>query len=98
MQKLLKKISQKKHAIGVIGLGYVGLPLCLRIIKKKIKVFGVDIDEDKIRNLKNGKSYIVNLRKIDSVKNQRIKIGEIEIPVSDTHNQELMDILHGTKP
>ena len=35
MQKLLKKISQKKHAIGVIGLGYVGLPLCLRIIKKK---------------------------------------------------------------
>ena len=35
MQILLKKISQNKHRIGVIGLGYVGLPLCLRILKKK---------------------------------------------------------------
>ena len=74
MQKLLKKISQKKHAIGVIGLGYVGLPLCLRIIKKKIKVLGVDIDEDKIRNLKNGKSYIsdINNNKLSYFK--KIKI------------------------
>ena len=82
MQKLLKKISQKKHAIGVIGLGYVGLPLCLRIIKKKIKVLGVDIDEDKIRNLKNGKSYIsdINNNKLSYFKkNQNILSTKYEI-------------------
>ena len=82
MQKLLKKISQKKHAIGVIGLGYVGLPLCLRIIKKKIKVFGVDIDEDKIRNLKNGKSYISDINNNELSyfkKNQNILSTKYEI-------------------
>ena len=55
MQTLLNKIYYKKHTIGVIGLGYVGLPLCLRIIKNKIKVVGVDIDINKVNNLKNGK-------------------------------------------
>jgi len=37
------------------------------------------------------KSFIVNLRKIDSIKHQRIKIGEYEIPVSDSHSAELME-------
>ena len=62
MQTLLNKIHYKKHTIGVIGLGYVGLPLCLRIIKNKIKVVGVDIDINKVNNLKNGKSYISDIK------------------------------------
>ena len=37
------------------------------------------------------KSFIVNLRKIDSIKHQRIKIGDYEIPVSDSHSAELME-------
>lgn len=37
------------------------------------------------------KSFIVNLRKIDSIKHQRIKIGEFDIPVSDSHSAELME-------
>jgi DNA-binding LytR/AlgR family response regulator len=37
------------------------------------------------------KSFIVNLRKIDSIKHQRIKIGTFEIPVSDSHAAELME-------
>lgn len=62
MQTLLNKIYYKKHTIGVIGLGYVGLPLCLRIIKNKIKIVGVDIDINKVNNLKNGKSYISDIK------------------------------------
>lgn len=67
-------------------------------ILTKITMKALEVKVAPHKFLRVHKSYIVNLRKIDSVKNQRIKIGEVEIPVSDTHNQELMDILHGTRP
>ena len=38
--KLLKKIKTKKAIIGVVGLGYVGLPLCIRFLEKGFKVKG----------------------------------------------------------
>ena len=44
------------------------------------------------------KSFIVNLRKIESVKQQRIKIGTFDIPVSDSHAAELMEKLNFTRP
>jgi DNA-binding LytR/AlgR family response regulator len=44
------------------------------------------------------KSYIVNIRKIESVKQQRIKMGLFEIPVSDSHAADLMDKLNLTRP
>ena len=52
MNNLLKKISLNKETIGVFGLGYIGLPLALNLSRKKIKVFGFDIDKEKINNLK----------------------------------------------
>ena len=59
INSLLKKIKSKKYNIGVIGLGYVGLPLVNRFLKSKnIKVFGVDNDKKKINLLKNGVSPI----------------------------------------
>ena len=43
---LLKKIKNRKYNIGVVGLGYVGLPIIKRFLKSKnIKVFGVDNDK-----------------------------------------------------
>ena len=51
MKNLINKIKKNKHTIGVVGLGYVGLPLCLRMISKKINVIGVDSDSNKIKNL-----------------------------------------------
>ena len=59
---ILTKIKQKKLSVAVVGLGYVGLPLCMRFIKAGIKVLGIDTDQKKINCLKNGKSYIKNLR------------------------------------
>ena len=42
---LLKKLNNKTAKIGIFGLGYVGLPLCLTYSEKGYKVIGFDIDE-----------------------------------------------------
>jgi len=55
---LIEKIKSKEAKIGVIGLGYVGLPLLIEFCKKGFHVTGFDIDEKKIELLKEGKSYI----------------------------------------
>lgn len=62
MREILNKIRKKKIAICVVGLGYVGLPLCLRMIKRKINVYGIDSDIKKIEYLKKGKSYISDIK------------------------------------
>ena len=56
-----KKIKNKKIIIGIIGLGYVGLPLFIRFSQKGYKVIGLDIDASKIEKLKQGTSYIKHL-------------------------------------
>ena len=55
---LLKKINNKSATIGIIGLGYVGLPLVIRFMEEKFKVIGFDIDDEKCRKLNSGESYI----------------------------------------
>lgn len=46
------------RVIGIIGLGYVGLPLALTFIQKGHRVIGVDLDERKIRALHESRSYL----------------------------------------
>lgn len=58
---LLKKINDKSAVVGIIGLGYVGLPLGLEFIESGFKVVGFDIDQKKIPVLKAGKSYIKHI-------------------------------------
>ena len=58
MSSLLNKIKQKNATIGIIGLGYVGLPLAIRFAEVGFKVIGFDTDERKVKMLNNGKSYI----------------------------------------
>ena len=55
---LLKKINNKSAAIGIIGLGYVGLPLVIRFVEENFEVIGFDIDGAKCNSLNSGKSYI----------------------------------------
>ena len=59
--ELLEKIKNKKVKIGIIGLGYVGLPLGLEFAGKGFDVLGFDLDERKIESLKEGKSYIKHI-------------------------------------
>lgn len=56
--KLLKKIESKEARVGVIGLGYVGLPLVKTFLQKGFRVTGFDIDQKKVDMLNRGRSYI----------------------------------------
>lgn len=60
-KSLEKKLHQKKSVIGVIGLGYVGLPLMISAFKSGLNIIGFDIDDTKIKSLKKGESYILHL-------------------------------------
>ncbi len=55
---ILEKIKDKKALVGVIGLGYVGLPLCREFSRQECPTLGFDTDPGKIEKLKNGKTYI----------------------------------------
>jgi len=58
---LASKLDNRTAQIGVIGLGYVGLPLVLLFSEQKFKVTGFDIDPKKIRVIAQGGSYIVRI-------------------------------------
>lgn len=66
---LLQKIKDHKAVIGVVGLGYVGLPLLLEFVAEKFPTIGFDIDSSKVDTLNAGKSYIKH------IKTERIKIA-----------------------
>ena len=55
---LIERIVDKETKIGVIGLGYVGLPLVIEFCRAGFHVTGFDVDGEKIAMLKDGKSYI----------------------------------------
>jgi UDP-N-acetyl-D-glucosamine dehydrogenase len=60
--QLTKKIQQRKARVGIIGLGYVGLPLALLFSEQKFAVTGFDIDQRKVDSLAQGASYIYRIR------------------------------------
>jgi UDP-N-acetyl-D-glucosamine dehydrogenase len=55
---LLKKIESKQARIGIIGLGYVGLPLAIELAHAGFRVVGFDVDQSKVDALNGGTSYI----------------------------------------
>jgi UDP-N-acetyl-D-glucosamine dehydrogenase len=55
---IIKKIENRSAKVGVIGLGYVGLPLAVEFVKAGFQVTGIDINRDKIDSLNNGENYI----------------------------------------
>lgn len=59
--ELIEKIGQRKAKIGVIGLGYVGLPLSIEFFKSGFHVTGFDVDPEKITLLKQGQTYIKHI-------------------------------------
>jgi len=58
---LREKIDQKEALVGVIGLGYVGLPLVLRFWEEGFSVLGFDTDREKVERLNRGESYIKHI-------------------------------------
>jgi len=60
-KEILDKIENLNAKIGIIGMGYVGLPLAITFAKKGFPVIGFDVDEKKIPLLNKGKSYIKHI-------------------------------------
>jgi UDP-N-acetyl-D-glucosamine dehydrogenase len=57
-QQLSDKIRARKARVGVVGLGYVGLPLAVEFAKAGFEVVGLDVQQSKVDELNNGNSYI----------------------------------------
>jgi len=58
MNSLERKIRNKKARIGVVGLGYVGLPLAVEYAAKGFETLGIEVDEKKVNAVNAGKNYI----------------------------------------
>ncbi|MCP4263933.1 MAG: nucleotide sugar dehydrogenase [Planctomycetes bacterium] len=76
MKDWTKKIEEKQLKIGVLGLGYVGLPLAGEFASAGLKVIGFDIDDAKVRTLNSGRSIIKHVphSRVKSI----IKAGRFE--------------------
>jgi len=73
---LEKKILQHRAKIGIIGLGYVGLPLAVEFAKAGFDVTGIEIDKDKVRMINQGNCYIQDVKQSELkelVKNSRFR-------------------------
>jgi UDP-N-acetyl-D-glucosamine dehydrogenase len=75
--RLTDKILKKDALIGIIGLGYVGLPLVLRFCEEGFRVLGFDIDSKKVATLKRGKSYLKSI--LSSRITRFIRSGHLDV-------------------
>jgi UDP-N-acetyl-D-glucosamine dehydrogenase len=62
---IAEKIEEKSVIIGVIGLGYVGLPLAVSFLRAGVRVLGFDIDKEKVEKIESGESYLTTVSSKD---------------------------------
>src|SRR3954465_11484028 len=62
---LKQKIDSREARIGIVGMGYVGLPLALLFSDQRFRVTGFDIATDKVSTLNAGGSYIVRILPVE---------------------------------
>lgn len=65
---LLQKIKDRSYVVGIVGLGYVGVPLALAAIRGGFTVLGFDIDADRVAHLNQGRSQIKHIPSDDIAK------------------------------
>ena len=111
MYTIKQKIQSKDAAIGIIGIGYVGLPLATRFSQEGFVVTGFDIDDEKVNLLNAGKSYIkhINVLDISAMANDGFratsnfsKIAEVDVIIIcvptplGVHAEPDLSFIHGT--
>lgn len=74
-EELLRKIADKEIVAGVVGLGYVGLPLAVEKAKAGFKTIGFDVQEEKVNLVNQGHNYIGDV--VDSDLAQLVKSGQL---------------------
>lgn len=74
MQNFEEKIRDKSAKVGIVGLGYVGLPLALAFSEAGLRVLGVDIEQESVDSINQGKSYIIDISsdRLSSVLNNKL--------------------------
>ncbi|MEN8005480.1 MAG: nucleotide sugar dehydrogenase [Candidatus Krumholzibacteriota bacterium] len=65
MQQLISKLKSKEARLGILGLGYVGLPLAVSFAKAGFRVIGFDLDVNKVNAVNKGDSYIIDISSED---------------------------------
>ncbi|GFI43869.1 UDP-N-acetyl-D-glucosamine 6-dehydrogenase [Lachnospiraceae bacterium] len=75
-QKLLEKIKNKEIKVGVVGLGYVGLPLAVEKAKAGFKTIGFDVQKEKVEHVNEGHNYIGDV--VDSDLKKLVRSGMLE--------------------
>src|SRR5262245_7787653 len=107
---LAEKIEERTAKIGVIGLGYVGLPLALLFSEQKFRITGFDIDQRKVDTLSKGGSYMVRIPETDiqaaqeqgfsattdyaQISNMDAVIICVPTPLTEHHEPDLSFIQH----
>ena len=87
---LLDRIRSKEATVGVIGLGYVGLPLAVEFARHGFRVTGFDVDESKARAINDGKSYIPDV--VESDLASAVTAGRLRA-TSDMSRLAAMDVI-----
>src|SRR5437764_1265435 len=112
MQTLRSKIEAKQALVGIIGLGYVGLPLARAFSAAGFPVLGFDVDAAKVAKLGRGESYIghISSKIIAEMRDRRFeatddfrRLGEadaviicVPTPLTDAREPDLTYIVHST--
>ena len=90
--ELKEKIQKKQARIGIIGLGYVGLPLAVEFAKAGFEVTGFDVDVTKVSSINKGHSYIGDVSSEDVA--GCVKAGKLKATddMSKLHDMDAIDI------
>jgi len=85
--QLLAKIESRTACVGVVGLGYVGLPLALEFARAGFKVIGYDVSQNVVKGLMSGKSHIQD---VPSAEVTRLtKAGKFEATTDESRMREM---------
>ena len=84
---LKEKIRDRKARIGVIGLGYVGLPLAVEFARKGFDVTGFDVDVSKVTEINAGRSYILDVKTEDVA--ESVAAGRLRATTDMSHLKEM---------
>jgi UDP-N-acetyl-D-glucosamine dehydrogenase len=85
--QLIAKIEKRTACIGVVGLGYVGLPLALEFAKAGFKVIGYDVSERVVKALMSGKSHIQDVPGAEL--ERLVKTGKFEATTDESRMKEM---------
>ncbi len=87
MNDACRRFTDKQARLGVLGLGYVGLPLAVSYAKAGFRVLGFELSEEKVAAINRGESYIIDVSSPDLA--EAVKTGRLEATTDFTRLSEV---------